>query len=264
MVRDAKEMNPDEAVEAAKQKIRSSAKRVGEEMGLAVETAQSKLLETADGLQQRVTQTADGLQQRVTQTTEGLQERVTQTVGGLQERLTQTVDHTQDRVLKTVDHVQERVHDTADNLSQSVREAQGGLQDSAQQLGQQLQKPLELTRQKPLEAVAVAALAGWVLGMLTQGSAQPRQPKHRGGQQLQQRQSPQPVTTQQHESEPGPVNRPTEQARKFGQAPSTLTALAATGLGKMVWDAVREEYLTPQNVRGYIRSIFGSKPNAPK
>ncbi len=244
MVRDTKEMNPDEAVEAAKQKIRASAQKVGEEMNLAVGTAQSKLLETADGLQQRVGQTAEDLQQRVSQTVDGLQQRVTQ-----------TVDHTQDRVLKTVDEVQGRVHDTADNLRQSVQEAKGDLQDSAQQLGQQLQKPLELAQQKPLEALAVAAVAGWVIGMLTQGSPKPKQLKQRVGQKpLSQ---PIPAMTQPHESELG-------QAHRFGQASSTLTALAATGLGKMVWDVVREEYLTPQNLRGFVRDIFGSKRNAPK
>jgi ElaB/YqjD/DUF883 family membrane-anchored ribosome-binding protein len=267
MVRDQQEMTPDEAVKAAKEKIRSSAKKVSEEMNTAVNGAQSKLLETVDGLQERVVKTADGLQERVVKTADGLQERVVKTADGLHQRVSQTVNHTQDRVLKTVDEVQGRVHDTADTLNKSVLEAKSGLQESAQHFGKQLHKPLEMAQQKPLESLAVAALAGWVVGLLTNGSPKPAsRRKLPRSQQLTHKKPDLAVAASftdqfgDFDSAPPPKTQP----NAVGQAPAALTALAATGVGKMIWDAVREEYLTPQNVRGFIRGLFKPDPRVSK
>jgi gas vesicle protein len=223
MVRDPEKMNPDDAVKAAKEKIRSSAKQFGEEMNFAVDSAQTKLLETVDGLKDRVSQ---------------------------------TVDHAQDRVLKTVDEVQDRVHHTAEDLSQSVREAKSSFDDSAQHFTKQLQKPLEMAQHKPLETLLVAGVAGWVVGMLTQGEARPKNRNRRFDQKRGVSPAPE-LSSQTFGPEPAKPNQ-------FGQAPAALSALAATGLGKMVWDAVREEYLTPQHIRSFVRSIFSSNSSKSK
>ncbi|MDX2003736.1 MAG: hypothetical protein SFU83_00540 [Meiothermus sp.] len=222
MVRDAKEMSPDGAVEAAKAKLRESLRRAEEELRQTVENSQEKLYETVDGLQNRLTGAV-----------ELTQNRLLGTVDGLQERLHHTADHTQELIFGTLDGMQERIHATTDRLGQSARGTAG-------RLGEGIRRPLELARKHPLEAVTVAALAGLTLGLLRGGGRPDRREKRNDRGQAK-----------------------AQQTAHQGGNP-VLTGLAATGLGKMIWDSLREQYLTPENVRSVLSGVLGGRRGEPR
>lgn len=195
--------------------------------------AEEELRQSVDHSQEKLYETVDGLQSRLTGAVEQTQRRLLGTVDGLQERLHHTADHTQELIFDTFEGMQERIHATTDRLGQSVRGTAG-------QLGEGIRRPLELARQHPLEAVAIVALAGLALGVLRGGGRPDRREKRNAQGRVKAQQS----------------------ARQGGNP--VLTGLAATGLGKMIWDALREEYLTPENLRSVLGGVLGSRRGEPR
>jgi len=114
----------------------------------------------------------------------------------------------------------ETAEDLQHKVSQATAEVQERVEDTTQRLGRQLgtalDSPMRAVRKRPLEALAIAALAGWVAGTLVR---------------------PRPA------SSPPPNRSPVE-------------GLALGSLGKIAWDVIQQEYLTPQNLRGWIAALL--------
>ena len=185
MVRDAKELSPDQAVEAAKERLRQAMQEASSEFSRGI-------------------------------------------------------DQTQDRIIETVSSVQQKVEDSASHLGQTAQQTLGDIQD---RLSKTTQKPVELVRKRPLEAIAAAALTGVVLGMLTRGG-RPKKSRHSW--------SDKPEM-------PLDPNRQSASSHHQPSGSSLLSGVLAGSLGKVVWDAVQQEYLTPQNVRSWVRGFLGKK-----
>ncbi|MBF6593110.1 MAG: hypothetical protein IVW51_01520 [Thermaceae bacterium] len=117
----------------------------------------------------------------------------------------------------------ETAEDLQHKVSQATAEVQERVEDTTQRLGRQLStaldSPMRAVRKKPLEALAIAALAGWVAGTLAR---------------------PRPASSP-------PPNR------------SLLEGLASGNLGKIAWDVIQQVYLTPQNLRGWITALLKPK-----
>ena len=233
MVRDPQKMSPDQEVEAAKAKLKDAFRRVGEELG----------------------QTADDLQRRLSQTTAEVQDRVVGTVGQLQDKVQGTVDHLQGQVTGTVDHVHQRLQGTVEGLGVSLKDTVDHLQKTVAETTHQLNEQMnavvsnsaEAIRRRPLESLAVAAVAGVAVGVLTGRGRDHRvssPPTHRP-------------------ASPSPTHPGGPEEHRIGQAPGLLTDIALGGVGKMVWDVVQREYLTPQNIKGWIDALL-TKPKEPR
>lgn len=137
-----------------------------------------------------------------------------------------SADLLQERFLDTVQGVQERIQETTDHLEQKVDKA--------------VRKPLDAVRKRPLEAVGAALLAGLIVGLVRPSAAD----KSKG--------KAQPNQTQADQSSP---NEPPKSA-----VSGLASGLLAGGLGKMVLDVVREEYLTPENIRYWMGRLIGKSP----
>lgn len=183
MVRDTKDLNPDQAVVAAKEHLRQAMEQAGHE-------------------------------------------------------LNKGFDRTQDKIIETVTTLQHRVEESANHLSQTAHETLDSVQ---QRVSKSAQKPLDMIQQRPLEAVFVASLAGLVLGMLNR--PKPNRREHKPG-------------AANQESNVG------QQSQSSSQASSLFSGVVVAGLGKIIWDAVQQEYLTPQKLRSWIRG-FNRKPKKP-
>lgn len=135
-----------------------------------------------------------------------------------------SADSLQERVLGTLEEAQERVQQTTDHIGS--------------QLSQAVSTPLEAIRKRPLEALATALIAGLVVGLITPGKAEP--------------------------PAPAAPRSPTPPSEGSGNAGNKVTGLVsgflAGGLGKTIADVVREEYLTPENVRNWMRGLLGKRP----
>lgn len=254
MVRDPQKMNPDAEVEAAKAKLREAFRRVGEEFNQTADNLQQRVTQTTTELQDRVVGTAGQLQDKVTGTVDHLQGSVQGTLDHVKGSVQDTVQHLQGQVSGTVDHVHERLQSTVDSVGGSLKDTVGQLQgtvsDTTHQLSEgvsaAVENSTEAIRRKPLEALAAAAVAGLLVGAVTGGGRVHTAPGRRD--------EPHGVPTQ-----PPPGAPPEPREHRVGQAPSLLTDIALGGVGKMVWDVVQREYLTPENIKGWIDTLI-SKP----
>ncbi|MCL6526005.1 MAG: hypothetical protein K6T57_03900 [Thermaceae bacterium] len=164
-----------------------------------VEAAKARLREAFQRAEQEFRDTADELQNRVLQTAREMQEDLVSSADRLAGRLEVTADHLQGQFQEGLEH-----------LAQPWREA--------------VRTGEEAIRHRPLEALATAILAGWVVGSLSKSS-------------------------------PAPPAAP--------QPPSLLKGLLADlalgGVGKMVWDVVQKEYLTPDTIKQWIETLLNPK-----
>lgn len=128
-----------------------------------------------------------------------------------------SADSLQERVVDTLQEAQDRVQQTTDHIGAQVSQA--------------VATPLEAIRKRPLEAVGTALIAGLVVGLLTQGQAETQPPA----------------------SPRSPTPHPSDRGSKIA---GLASGFLASGLGKAVTDVVREEYLTPENVRNWVRGLL--------
>lgn len=229
MVRDAAKMSPDEEVAAAKARLRDAFRRVGEEFK-----------QTANDLQNRVRQTTSEVQDRVVGTADQLAGRLEGTVDHVQQSLQGTVEHAQARLTGTVDHLQ-------GTLTGTVSQLQEGLGGLSGQLGAVVREGSETIRRRPLEALATALVAGLIVGSLTGGRRASDPDRHPLQPRPDQPQEPPPFR---------PDGQPPSQSR---QTPSLFTNAALGGVGKMVWDVVQREYLTPDTIKGWMDTLLRPK-----
>lgn len=125
---------------------------------------------------------------------------------------------------QTADQLQNRVVETAQEVQERVQGTTDHIGDKVQAA---VNGPAEAIRKRPLEAVAATLTAGLIVGLL---------------------------------------NRPNQ--KKTDSSPSTsssglISGLVAGGLGKIIWDTVREEYLTPENIRHFLRRATHKGENQP-
>lgn len=120
---------------------------------------------------------------------------------------------------------QQSTEQLQNKVIETVQEVQDRVSDTTDQLGNQFQQtlhqPIDAIRKRPLETVVASLVAGLIVGVLT----------HKG------------------QSKTGNHLSATNASTS-----SLLSGVVAGGLGKMVWDVVREEYLTPQNISQFIKS----------
>jgi ElaB/YqjD/DUF883 family membrane-anchored ribosome-binding protein len=158
------------------------------------------------------------------------------------------VEHAQSQLTGTADHLQGALTGTVDRLQSAltgtVSQLQEGLGDLSGQLGEAVSEGSETIRRRPLEALATALVAGLIVGSLTggRGVSEPDQPP------------PQPRGDKpQAPSASRPNGQPPAQTRRVS---SLLSDTALGGVGKMVWDVVQREYLTPDTIKGWMDTLF--------
>ncbi|PZA08858.1 MULTISPECIES: YqjD family protein [unclassified Meiothermus] len=159
------------------------------------------------------------------------------------EELGQTADQLQGKLLQTADGLKERVQDTVHQLQAQVTSLP---REVGAQLGEVVHKPIQAVRERPLEALGVALLAGFIVGRLGSGGAKP---------------TPANEDTEAYGEATGYIPTPTAPHLK---KPSSslgrwIEALGLGALGKAAMDIIREEYLTPENLRHWMNELLSRR-----
>lgn len=167
------------------------------------------------------------------------------------QELGQTAEELQNKIIQTADGLKDRVQGTVDHLQEQVTSIP---QEVGAQLSEAVQKPMDLVRERPLEAVGVALLAGLIAGQLVGGAssrsgAKPTNPGYGYGEAYGEATGYAPTPTT-----PEPAGS-TPQSRLGGW----VEALGLGALGKTVMDVIREEYLTPENVRYWVNGLLSRR-----
>ncbi|HEU4742809.1 MAG TPA: hypothetical protein VFS50_14545 [Meiothermus sp.] len=185
------------------------------------------------------------------QEVEAAKERLRAALQRVGEELGQTADQLQSKVFETADGLKDRVQGTVDHLQAQVTSIP---QEVGAQLSGAVHKPMEAVRERPLESVGVALLAGLIAGQLLGGAAsrsgaKSAAPGYGYGEAYGEATgyAPTPTTPQ-----------PAGSNSQSGLG-GWLEALGLGALGKTVMDVIREEYLTPENVRYWVNGLLSRR-----
>ncbi|MBI5812830.1 MAG: DUF883 family protein [Deinococcota bacterium] len=166
------------------------------------------------------------------------------------EELGQTADRLQSKVLETADGLKDRVQDTVHHLQAQVTSIP---QEVGAQISEAVHKPIQVVRERPLESVGVALLAGFITGQLLglggRSGTRSASPDYGDGEAYGEATgyAPTPTTPQ-----------PARSNSRAGLG-GWVEALGLGALGKAAMDVIREEYLTPENIRYWVNGLLSRR-----